>query len=258
MMVDHFSTAAEVRAHVRDRLKEVMPALTTKTLPAETARAVRRFALIAVVGEFAAQRGLIPATASDVRQCVKHAVGNWLNASAETDDSRIISNVRGFILRHAARFQPVRTDEHDAGHGGWSQTPREKDPVRDRVGWVNHADGLWMFTDAGLIEAAPGNDKTTVACALRQAGFLFTNEAGKLKARVTTGEEAARPWLYAVKSTILSSTGGGSCPACPGRHRDTGTAARPATTRGRPACPACPARNDRQPEYSRHAERGRG
>jgi hypothetical protein len=91
------------------------------------------------------------------------------------------------------------------------------EPVRDRVGFVNHAKQLWMFTDAGLVEAAPGNDKTTIARTLRRTGYLFTNETGKLKARIKVGE--SRPWLYVVKGTILDSDSDppGRAPGRPGQ-----------------------------------------
>lgn len=85
-----FETAAQVRAWVREQIAVVMGDLAPPGLPAETARSVRRFALIAVAGEFAVRTGLIPATAAQVRACVNMAVTAWLNTSAETDEERII------------------------------------------------------------------------------------------------------------------------------------------------------------------------
>ena len=201
-----FETAAQVRTWVREQIAVVMGDLAPPGLPAETARGVRRFALIAVAGEFAVQTGLIPATAAQVRACVKMAVTTWLlSTSAETDEERMIASVRAFILRHAARFQPDEEPVAAPLTDRWGDPcpAKRPEPVRDRVGFVNHAKQLWMFTDAGLVEAAPGNDKTTIARTLRHQGYLFTNETGKLKARIKVGE--SRPWLYVVKGTILDS-----------------------------------------------------
>jgi hypothetical protein len=52
---------------------------------------------------------------------------------------------------------------------------------------------------------------------LRRQGYLFTNETGKLKARIKVGE--SRPWLYAVKGTILDSESDqpGLAPGQPGQ-----------------------------------------
>ena len=219
LLAARFETAAQVRAWVREQLAVVMGDLAPPGLPAETARGVRRFALIAVAGEFAVQTGLIPATAAQVRACVKMAVTAWLNTAAETDEERLVASVRAFILRHAARFQPDAESVAAPLTDRWGDPipATVPEPVRDRVGFVNHAKQLWMFTDAGLVEAAPGNDKTTIARTLRRTGYLFTNETGKLKARIKVGE--SRPWLYAVKGTILDSDSDppGRAPGRPGQ-----------------------------------------
>ncbi len=104
-------------------------------------------------------------TTNEIRQTTRNMVTRWLGASSDTDEQRIVESVRAFILRHAARFQPT-TDET---------------PVPNRAGWLNADGGHWLFTDDALIEAAPGNDKATIARALRSRGLLFTNEAGNLK-----------------------------------------------------------------------------
>jgi hypothetical protein len=164
---------------------------------------------------------LIPATAAQVRACVKMAVTAWLNTAAETDEERMVASVRAFILRHAARFQPAAEPDAAPLTDRWGDPipATVPEPVRDRVGFVNHAKQLWMFTDAGLVEAAPGNDKTTIAQTLRRQGYLFTNETGKLKARIKIGE--SRPWMYVVKGAILDSESGPRCPA-PGRPGQPG------------------------------------
>ncbi|EGV18845.1 DUF927 domain-containing protein [Thiocapsa marina] len=246
-----FETAAQVRAWVREQIAVVMGDLAPPGLPAETARGVRRFALIAVAGEFAVRTGLIPATASQVRACVNMAVTAWLNTSAETDEERMVASVRAFILRHAARFQP---DEEPVaapltGRRGDPCPAKMPEPVRDRVGFVNHAKQLWMFTDAGLVEAAPGNDKTTIARTLRRTGYLFTNETGKLKARIKVGE--SRPWLYVVKGSILDSESDRPCLA-PGRPGQPGPDQQPSGQESVPTPEAQPGQPGQIDGAARH------
>jgi hypothetical protein len=127
-----------------------------------------------------------------------------------------VASVRAFILRHASRFQPTNLPDPET-----RLAPRDRsEPVRDRCGWVNRDDNHWLFTDAGLTEAAPGNDLRTVAQALRRQGYLFTNESAKLKARVTTSE--GRPWLYAVKGAILDGGETGLPTETPGQPGQPG------------------------------------
>jgi uncharacterized protein (DUF927 family) len=204
LIAERFSSASAVRQYVKERIADVSADLIDRPLPAETARAVRRFALIAVAGEFAADAGLIPASKEEVRASVKEVATAWLGASAETDEERIVASVRAFILRHESRFQRINEPEPETKTDRWGNeyqpTARDPEPVRDRVGYVDRKAGKWMFTDAGLVEAAPGNDKTTIARTLKRAGYLHTSE-GKLQERVSIGAE--RPRMYSVKSSIL-------------------------------------------------------
>ena len=186
LMVNRFGTVAEVRAYVRDRMVALVPILTHEALPVETARAVRRFALIAVVGEFAAQTGLIPATTKDVLDAVREVVVAWLGVSGETDDVRIVTSVRSFILRHESRFQSVASD----------------DVVNNRVGFVDRTRGHWMLTTDGLVEAAPGNDLITIARAIKRAGYLYTDSVKDLTCKVSING-GSRPRLYVVKKDII-------------------------------------------------------
>ena len=99
---------------------------------------------------------------------------------------RIVNAVRGFLLRHGARFQ---------------STFPKADEVHDRAGFVNHPEGEWFFTEEGLKEAAPGHDAVTIARALRDAGHLFTDKENRLTIKVRI--HGQRPRLFAVNSSIL-------------------------------------------------------
>ncbi|MCF7977640.1 MAG: DUF927 domain-containing protein [Chromatiaceae bacterium] len=202
-----FDTIADARAYTRAQTDRVLAEIAPQGLPAETLRAVRRFALIATAGIFAAEQGLIPTTAAAVIDATKDVVSRWLGAASDTDEQRIIASVRDFILRHESRFQPINEPEpapkEDRYGNVYQPGRRESEPVRDRVGFVDRATDRWLFTDAGLTEAAPGHDRTTIARALKAAGLLHTAE-GKLQVRTRIG--GSRPRMYAVEAAILDGT----------------------------------------------------
>jgi len=194
LIADRFATAGEARAYVREQVAVVTADIVPQRLAAETLRAVRRFALIAVAGELAVEFGLIPATTDQVRQAAREVVNHWLGAAAETDEQRIVVSVRAFLLKHESRFQRIT----------------DSDVVQNRVGFVDRADGRWMFTNAGLIEAAPGYDRTSIARALRKAGYLHTN-SDKLTVPVTV--DGRRTRLYVIKAGIFEDEEKGALPA---------------------------------------------
>lgn len=185
-MCERFPTAAAARAHVKAEVERVMHDLAPAGLPTETRRALKRFALIAVAGEFAAAVGLIPTDRAAVRQAVRRAADEWLGTNGETDDIRIVAAVRGFIFRHGARFQDVDSSAR---------------PVLDRAGWVDHTRGEWMMLPEGLREAAPGHDLVTIARALKGGGFLRTDKDERLTCRVSV--DGNRPRLYVIKRALL-------------------------------------------------------
>ncbi|NKN34102.1 DUF927 domain-containing protein [Marichromatium bheemlicum] len=192
-----FGTMSEARAHVRALVDAILAEIAPPELRAETRRALRRFALIAAAGELASDLGVLPVASGLIRSAAQTMAQSWLTTSSETDEDRIVASVRAFILAHESRFQRVN-DPYS----------HQDEPVRDRVGFVDSQTGHWWFTDAGLSEAAPGNDKTTIARTLRVAGYLFTNENHKLVARASFAIDGKRPRLYAVKTAILEEKSG--------------------------------------------------
>lgn len=234
LITESFGTIADARAYVRDQVELVMGEIAPDVLATETMRAVRRFALIAVAGSFAAERGLIPTTRADVIEATRDIVSAWLGASAQSDEDRITDSVRDFILRHASRFQPINEPEPEpyTDHYGnqHHHTRRETEPVRDRVGFVDHGAGRWMFTKPGLTEAAPGHDLTTIAKALRGGGHLYTNDSRHLAAKCAVpGVGNGRPWLYVVLGSIIGCEKNEQAPKNGGTSGTGGTS--PVTTR---------------------------
>jgi hypothetical protein len=195
-MARAFETAAAARAFVKAAVGDVLNDLTLPGLQTETRRALKRFALVAVAGEFAASHGLIPTDPATVRAAVKRAALQWLAANGDTDDLRIVASVRAFLHRHAARFQGA-TEARALN----DDQPIPSRAVIDRCGWVKDDRSEWWILPHGLTEAAPGNDAVTIARALKAGGYLRTDKDGRLMCRVTV--ERARPRVYAVLASIL-------------------------------------------------------
>lgn len=157
----------------------------------EQVRALRRFALIAWAGVFAARHCVLPVTAARVWEAVQAIANRWGSASTGTDSDRITEAVRAFILKHGARFQTNNDSQQD---------------VPNRAGFVDVTAGRWMFTKEALQEAAPGHDVSTIAKAIQKAGFLFTNDRN-LNAKLAT--PAGRVRVYCVLHGLLSDDSAG-------------------------------------------------
>lgn len=194
-----YPNAQAARAAVREHLDRAVKSLATARHSPEQRRALRRFALMAWAGVFAARHGVLPIAPERLWQAVRSIAAAWGGTTSGTDQDRILESVRAFILRHGARFQDVKLEGD----------------VRDRAGFVDHAQGRWMFTPESLREAAPGHDVRVIARTLKEAGYLFTNDS-KLCPKVPT--PAGRLRLYCVKASLLSddepsevSKSGGQC-----------------------------------------------
>ena len=187
LITKKFLSADALRSWLNKEIDIVTGDLAPSGAANETLRALRRFALISVAGEAAARAKLIPTTAAKVRAAVKGVVDQWLTATAETDDDRILARLRDFILCNGSQFQDI--------YDGCVAT--------DRVGWVDAKNDHWIFTDETLARAVPGYALSTVVQTLRRHNLLFINDSGKLKARVTIKALKKRPGMYTVKAGIL-------------------------------------------------------
>ncbi|MEW6765376.1 MAG: DUF927 domain-containing protein [Pseudomonadota bacterium] len=176
--------AQSARAAVREHLDKATADMTRPHHAPEQIRALRRFALIAWAGEFAARHDVLPVNPARVWQAVQAVAAQWGSNATGTDGERTLEAVRAFILRHGARFQDAASEIE----------------VRDRAGFRDVTGGRWMFSKEALIEAAPGHDVKSIAQAIRGAGHLFTNDR-KLMAQVSTPLGRGR-W-YTVKDSIL-------------------------------------------------------
>lgn len=189
-IVERFSTRSEVERFVRECVEEVLTELLPQGhVKPMVERALRRFALICVAGEFAADEGILPISASEVRAAVKHVVATWLQGLARSDPSRyVVDQVRQFLLRHAARFQDIKA----------AKAP----PIANRYGWVDHGTKLWYFTDDALEKAVPGMTAEKIAQVLKSNDLLNRDEKGRMKEKVTI-RRGERLRFYTVLGRIL-------------------------------------------------------
>ncbi|MEA1048386.1 DUF927 domain-containing protein [Lamprobacter modestohalophilus] len=189
-IVERFSTRSEVERFVRECVEEVLTELLPQGhVKPMVERALRRFGLISVAGEFAADVGILPISPTEVRAAVKHVAARWLDGLAKTDPSRLVVNqVREFLMLHAARFQDINT----------AKAP----PIANRFGWVDHGNQLWYFTDDALAKAVPGMTADQIAQELKRNKLLNSDKDGRMKKKVTISK-GERPRLYAVLGSIF-------------------------------------------------------
>ncbi|MDD3609824.1 MAG: DUF927 domain-containing protein [Halothiobacillaceae bacterium] len=180
-----YPDAQTARAAVREYLDDAAAELTSPHHAPEQARAMRRFALVAWAGIFAASHGVLPTTPDRVWDAVQAIAGRWGGDTTGTDGERILEAVRAFIIKNGARFQDVTSSIKPA-------------PL---YGYRDASLGRWMITKEALLEAAPGHDIVTIARAIKEAWHLFTNDS-KLTVKCTV-PDGSRPRLYVVKDSIF-------------------------------------------------------
>ncbi|MFA9459908.1 DUF927 domain-containing protein [Thiohalorhabdus methylotrophus] len=186
-LVGQSDDAFDLRNTVSTLLDRAAHRLTPDHLPAEQRRVLRRYGLVLVAGWLARRAGLVPFVDEEVEQAVRVVVDKWL-ASAETQSEaeRGVEAIQAFILRHGARFQ--------AKSGG--------PEVRERVGYHDEGNALYLFTPEGFREACGGHDSKTVANELDRRGLLYKNDASRHRSLHSVGGK--RPRFYAVREQILN------------------------------------------------------
>lgn len=180
-----YPDAQAARAAVREHLDKATADMTRQHHAPEQIRALRRFALIAWAGVFAARHAVLPVSDRRVWQAVQAIAARWGSDTTGTDGERILEAVRAFIIKNGARFQDVTSSIKPA-------------PL---YGYRDASLGRWMITKEALLEAAPGHDVVTIARAIKEAGHLFTNDS-KLTVKCTV-PDGSRPRLYVVKDSIF-------------------------------------------------------
>jgi len=192
---DYFGTAGPAflaREAIVERFKVAWKAFCfdqvgiTTTAPA--GRALRRFCLVACVGELAIQTGILPWEEGAAIQAAKHAFELWQgSSSASTTGERGVEKIRAFILKYDSRFE------------------REKAKVNpmpyEREGF--YKDKHYNFLPESFNKACGGEDAREVKAALLDLGLLKVAIKGKFYNRMHSAEAGKRIQVISVNDDIL-------------------------------------------------------
>lgn len=220
-LVSEYEDARALTATVKTMLAHYVAALTPVSAQAEQRRAVKRFALLMVVGELATKLGVLSeCTMDDIERAVRIALRAWqADGSNIPDRLRGVLNVQAFIERNESRFQNLQTTS--------DQIPR------DRVGFVGWDKVIgrtcFWFTNNGFTEACGGQDARETAQELFARGYLIARERGRFTEKREFGDERRR--VYIVLSSLLAfdhrdSDGSGAAGAGGAATLDEGAAVR--------------------------------
>lgn len=154
-------------------------------------RAANAFALIAMAGELAIEWGIVPWSEGEALDAAALAFRLWRDhrGKGQTETRQILRSIADFIARHGdARFSPL----HPLRDDGIEIT------VRDRAGWWRERDDerVYLFTPAGLKEAASGFDQRRILDALDSSGWIADRDPGE-RSKVTNAQ-GRKLRLYAI------------------------------------------------------------
>ncbi len=185
--IDRFGTVDKVSAYVNERVTEFLTEIAPSGLAPEYRRALQRFALFAVGGEFAVEVGLLPQRAI-VRETVGQFALKWLASTVTLDRKKqILDSIRSYILKKQAHFEDVHA----------------KVPLSGRVGWRDVQNDRWLFADEQLFQAVPETTVVEIVEALRSRVLLFSNDSARVKTKYVISSLPGRLRVYAIKGSIL-------------------------------------------------------
>ena len=164
----------ELRRDLPGEVSRVVHALTPGGAESQVLRALRRFALLAVAGEFASKWGITGWPQGAATAGIKTIVDAWLSCrggAGNLEQQRMVQRLQEFLGKHwSGRFMDWDrvTDSHSPG----------KDGV---VGLRKKGDLLWQFyiTAEGWTEIYKGMDPVAAAHTLSAMKLLRTDTHGK-------------------------------------------------------------------------------
>lgn len=176
-VLDTFGTATALREELHAaidvrhaELVETAKAAGYELEPPQV-RALRRFALMRVIGGWAADETL-PFSEADIQSAIEVVTLAWLNALPPlNDEDQIVGQVRDWIIRHLG--QMIRYTD-DTGHEDEPYIPRETKGIRHRR-WI-------LLTETDFAEACDGTSTMVAGKLLKRLGIL-DGEGGKHKKR---------------------------------------------------------------------------
>ena len=154
-------------------------------------RAASVFAMLAMAGELGIAHGVLPWEPQAAEQAAAECYRRWQqqrgDSRNETDE--ILDLVRSFVQRHGdSRFS--------------SSTVDEAVMIRDRAGFFEYTpngdERIYLFTADGLREATKGYDLSRVGAALRDAGWIYASDAGRI-AKQRRIHNLHKAWYYHIQ-----------------------------------------------------------
>jgi hypothetical protein len=180
-VIDSFGTASELREQLQIAIDRHHAELTDyaraqgKELEPPQIRALRRFALMRVVGEWAAD-DYLPFTVDEIDAAIKLVAMTWLDSlPLLNDEDRIVGQVRDWVIRHLG--QMIRYGE-EIGDENVPYIPSVTKGIRYRR-WT-------LLTEADFAEACDGTSTMVAGKLLKRLGIL-DGEGGKHKKRHQLG-----------------------------------------------------------------------
>jgi len=218
---NHYGTAGPAfiefivknRNYCKSRITEIKlqfhNALNLKDSDGQVQRVATRFALIAAAGELASEAGITGWEMDAAFQASIACFKSWRKAWAPAGNreaQQAIEQVRGFMQKHAARFEDGDT------------------PVPfNRAGFVKRNE-YWIFPNVFRDDVCEGLRVASVTDVLMQRGYLAPDNEGKRQVRRTA--EGKQQRFYVINSSILEGTDdeqtvnlivslASTCPRCP-------------------------------------------
>jgi putative DNA primase/helicase len=166
----------------------------TTTTP-EAGRALRRFCLVACVGELAIDAQVLPWVKGDAIKAARHAFELWQgSSSSKTEGERGTDAIKDFILKHDARFERENAKANPIPH--------------ERAGWFKMAGsegGFYHFLPNVFDEQCGGVNSKTVKQELKARGWLKVEAEGRLNNNFYSAEAKRTIRVVSVSDELLES-----------------------------------------------------
>ncbi len=171
-------------------LEVALQNFTESSLEPQEQRAARAFALVALAGELATEYKITGWGAGAALVAAQACFEKWRNhrGSGATEDKVILEAIRDFIDRFGdSRFTPLIDNA----------TPMSA----PRAGWYssNYDERTYLFSSAGLKDAATGYDQKRVIEALTKVGWLERGKDGKSSKSVKVNGASKRLYVVTLK-----------------------------------------------------------
>ena len=191
-VLDGFGTAGILRDELLPQIEVKHVRLVEKaraeghTLEAPHIRALRRFALIAVIGEWAADE-FLPFTTDEIEAAVDLVALTWLGSlPALNDEDRIVGQVRDWIVRHLGQMI-VYGDHADSDQ---PFIPSVTKGIRHKR-WI-------LLTETDFAEACTGTSPMVAGKLLKRLGILDCENGKHKKRHLLSGLDLPATFFYSI------------------------------------------------------------